>query len=104
VVRELPSNGRSVEVLLWSERKKDSKADKWEGGRLVFCLVCKGFKKKKVGFLFPKKVQRDLLCNVLEEAIFSSRNKVQRLRTRGMMKILRVSRATLNPLNVCVSS
>jgi hypothetical protein len=42
VARELPSKARPAEISLWSERKMNNKADKWEGGRRVFS-VGRGF-------------------------------------------------------------
>jgi hypothetical protein len=33
---------------LWNGRKKNNKADKWEGKR--FFIVGRGFEKRKVGF------------------------------------------------------
>jgi hypothetical protein len=47
-----------VELLLWSERKKNNKVDKWEGGMLVFS-------RSKGWILSPIEVQRDPLHNVL---------------------------------------
>jgi hypothetical protein len=35
VAKELPCEKRPMEISLWSERKKNNKADKWEGGRFV---------------------------------------------------------------------
>jgi hypothetical protein len=37
-VGELPSNGEPVKFSLRSGRKKNNKADKWEGGMLVFSI------------------------------------------------------------------
>jgi len=34
--RELPSDGEPKELSLWSKKKKNTKANKWEGGMLVF--------------------------------------------------------------------
>jgi hypothetical protein len=36
VARELPSEEWLAEISLWSRRKKNNKANKWEGGRFVF--------------------------------------------------------------------
>ncbi len=67
VARELPSEARPAKISLWSERKMNNKADKWEGGRRVFS-VGRGFQRREARFLSPTKVQRNPLHNVLEEA------------------------------------
>jgi hypothetical protein len=36
VARELPSKERLTKILLWSERKMNGKANKWERERFVF--------------------------------------------------------------------
>ncbi len=38
VARELPSEVQPMKILLLSERKMNSKANKWEGGRFVFTV------------------------------------------------------------------
>jgi len=49
--KELPSDGESVELSLWSRRKKNNKADKWEKRMHWFWVEV--FREGMVDFFVP---------------------------------------------------
>ncbi len=70
MARELPSKEWSVEILLWSERKKNNKVDKWEGGRFVFEYV-EVFKEERLDLCFEQRYREIRYAMYLKRQKFS---------------------------------
>jgi hypothetical protein len=64
-VGELPSDGELIKLSPWSKRKKNNKANKWEGGMLVFQEV-EVFKEVRLDFCLQRRYRKICCAMYLE--------------------------------------